>query len=315
MQETIKEEFKNLETPLKVTQFIRGELYFYVDSLISMISCIQQEDLPVIFEFMLDVFKLIFKWMEIFPQYLTSYQESLHHPNLYLVNYEASVAMCGNELFGILEKCFGGCMRCLKFFQKYSTIAIPTEGPNNFAAKEKLQANGMMGSFINAFGNMIGFTRVLDFISFDIKDGKGNSIKGCPFTLTMKILFAFKSAFEYLERNFAQKLAEDVCSALIYRLDNLSENEIKELDKDILHGIIEVLKDYMIIINPNDADKIGELKELQIAQKYLRCPFFEKRVRGINELKEIYNKVQNAANKGRNNDQYSYTKWLTIEKY
>jgi hypothetical protein len=131
----------------------------------------------------------------------------------------------------------------------------------------------------------------------------------------MKILFAFKSAFEYLERNFAQKLAEDVCSALIYRLDNLSENEIKELDKDILHGIIEVLKDYMIIINPNDADKIGELKELQIAQKYLRCPFFEKRVRGINELKEIYNKVQNAANKGRNNDQYSYTKWLTIEKY
>ena len=64
----------------------------------------------------------------------------------------------------------------------------------------------MMGSFINAFGNMNGFTCVLDFISFDIKDGKGNSIKGCPFTLTMKILFAFKSAFEYLERNFAQKI-------------------------------------------------------------------------------------------------------------
>ena len=117
MQETIIEEFKNLETPLKVTQFIRGELYFYVDSLISMKSCIQREDLPVVFEFMLDVFKLIFKWMEVFPQHLTSYQESLHHPKLYLVNYEASVAMCGNELFGILEKCFGGCMRCLKFFQ------------------------------------------------------------------------------------------------------------------------------------------------------------------------------------------------------
>jgi SNF2 family DNA or RNA helicase len=45
-----------------------------------------------------------------------------------------------------------------------------------------------------------------------------------------------------------QNLAEQVCSALSYRLDNLSENEIKELDKDILHGIIEVLKDYMLII-------------------------------------------------------------------
>jgi len=39
---------------------------------------------------------------------------------------------------------------------------------------------------------------------------------------------------------------------------------------------------------------MSELKELQIAQRYLRCPFFEKRVRGINELKEIYNKVANS---------------------
>lgn len=76
VQETIKEEFKNLETPIKVTQFIRGDLYFYVDSLISMINCIQQEDLIIIFEFLVDVFKLIFKWMEVFPQYLSSYQEA-----------------------------------------------------------------------------------------------------------------------------------------------------------------------------------------------------------------------------------------------
>lgn len=85
-----------------------------------------------------------------------------------------------------------------------------------------------------------------------------------------------------------------ICSALMFRLDNLSENEIKELDKDILRGIIEVYKDYMMIIQPQDADKMSELKELQIAHRYLRCPFFEKRVRGINELKEIYIKVVNS---------------------
>jgi hypothetical protein len=89
---------------------------------------------------------------------------------------------------------------------------------------------------------------------------------------------------------------------LIYRLDNLSDNEIKELDKDILRGIIDVLKRYMIIIQPQEADKIGELKELQIAQKYLRCPFFEKRVRGINELKEIYHRASTAQSKNRNNN-------------
>jgi hypothetical protein len=192
VQETIKEEFKNLETPIKVTQFIRGDLYFYVDSLISMINCIQQEDLTIIFDFLVDVFKLIFKWMEVFPQYLSSYQEAQHHPNLYLVNYDAAVAMCGNELFGILDKCFGGCMRCNKFFQKFAQTYLPTDGLNNFAAKEKVQTYGMMSSFLNAFGNLGGFTKVLDFISFDIKDAKCNLVKGCPFTLTMKLLFAFK---------------------------------------------------------------------------------------------------------------------------
>lgn len=80
----------------------------------------------------------------------------------------------------------------------------------------------------------------------------------------------------------------------MFRLDNLTENEIIELDEGVLNGIIEVYKDYMMIIQPQDADKMIELKELQIAQKYLRCPFFEKRVRGINELKDIYNKVVNS---------------------
>ncbi len=46
-----------------------------------------------------------------------------------------------------------------------------------------------------------------------------------------------------------------MCSALEYRLDNLSENEIKELDKDILRGIIDVLKEYMLVIEPKSADR------------------------------------------------------------
>ena len=67
-----------------------------------MVNVISSEELPMIFMFMQDVFKLIFKWMEIFPQYLQSYHESIHHPQLFLVNTDAAIAMCGNELFDIL---------------------------------------------------------------------------------------------------------------------------------------------------------------------------------------------------------------------
>lgn len=47
----------------------------------------------------------------------------------------------------------------------------------------------------------------------------------------------------------------------------------------------------------------------------MRCPFFEKKVRGINELKEIYYKVQNATVKSKTAEQFEYTKWLNQEKY
>jgi hypothetical protein len=66
----------------------------------------------------------------------------------------------------------------------------------------------MMSSFLNVFGNINGFTKVLDFISFDIDDSKGNMVKGCPFTMTMKALISFRSAFDNLDPNFAIKLAE-----------------------------------------------------------------------------------------------------------
>jgi hypothetical protein len=55
------------------------------------------------------------------------------------------------------------------------------------------------------------------------------------------------------------------------------------------------------VTDPQNADQIAEVYELKIAEKYLRCPFFERRVRGLNDLKDIYYKVINFHTKGRNN--------------
>lgn len=67
-----------------------------------------------------------------------------------------------------------------------------------------------------------------------------------------------------LDQPLALKLAENVCSSLIYRLDNLTDNEIKEqLDKEILKSIIEVQRVYMGAIETRDAaDQAAELREL-----------------------------------------------------
>ena len=63
------------------------------------------------------------------------------------------------------------CQRCLKFFQKFGYDYIYV-GPANFATKERVKGNGLMFSFLNAFGGMGGFDAILNFIKFDAKDTK-----------------------------------------------------------------------------------------------------------------------------------------------
>ena len=110
----------------------------------------------------------------------------------------------------------------------------------------------------------------------------------------MKSLRPFVRILDFADKTFVNQFADDVKKALIYRLENLSDMDIKELDKDIIRETVDVLKNYIILIDPDNANKMAELYELHLAHRYLKCPFFEKRVRGINELKEIYYKVYNA---------------------
>ena len=128
---------------------------------------------------------------------------------------------------------------------------------------------------------------------------RGKTIKGCPLVLTMRALRPFIEVLNIAEKSFVLYFVKEVKAALMDRLDNLTENEIKELDKDILREVIEVLKSYISITDPENQYKIAEQYELIIAEKYLRCPFFEKRVRGINELKDIFYKVINSQSRSK----------------
>jgi hypothetical protein len=79
------------------------------------------------------------------------------------------------------------------------------------------------------------------------------------------------------------------------RLDNLTDLEIKDLDRKGAQNIIRVLEVYIKVCQPKtNVYEISEMYELKIAQKYLMSPFFEKRIKGMSEFKEIFLKVDNA---------------------
>jgi hypothetical protein len=103
------------------------------------------------------------------------------------------------------------------------------------------------------------------------------------------------------------------------RLDNLTDTELKEIDKEVPKRIVAVVEAFIQICQPNTkVCEISETYELRIAKKYLTSPFFEKRIRGMAEFKEMFSKVQNSAQnepKQLKDSDLPHTKYLTFAKY
>ena len=106
VEKTIKSEFDNFKSAQEVTQFLRGKLFIFVDSLLAICDddTNSPDDFRDMIQFMEKVFLLIIKWLELFPSKYMEYFE-IHKKNkkAFLVNVDVAVAASGNELISMLS--------------------------------------------------------------------------------------------------------------------------------------------------------------------------------------------------------------------
>lgn len=77
------------------------------------------------------------------------------------------------------------------------------------------------------------------------------------------------------------------------RLDYINETELKEINSRVAKSILQILEKFIQISDPKrDASKISETYELRIALKLLKCPFFERKLRGMTEFKEMFRRIE-----------------------
>ena len=80
----------------------------------------------------------------------------------------------------------------------------------------------------------------------------------------------------------------------MHRLDTLNESEVKEIDRAMTRRILGVLEAFIKIHQPQtNVYEVSETFELGIAKKLLMSPFFDKKIRGMAEFKDIFIKVEN----------------------
>jgi len=88
--------------------------------------------------------------------------------------------------------------------------------------------------------------------------------------------------------------ANEVTQTLSYRLDNLTDQEIKEVDRSTTRRVLNVLESFIRIYQPGtNVYEVSETYELRIAQKLLMSPYFDKKIRGVADFKDIFIRVDN----------------------
>jgi hypothetical protein len=86
LKEVLETDFKCFQRPYEVTQFIRGEFFYYLDALLTMSVGIEKTHLGDVVDFCELSFKVILKWFELLPQWFPAYDEAAQSTYLFCVD-------------------------------------------------------------------------------------------------------------------------------------------------------------------------------------------------------------------------------------
>lgn len=139
--------------------------------------------------------------------------------------------------------------------------------------------------FVNYFGECNGFQNLIHHISS----------KNAP--IPFKCLEIFLKLLNQLIQFLSQPLQTNIFNCLKIeipkRFSNLSDKEIKDVDKEFL---MKILNQCQIIMNNlgerSIVDEMVETIELDLSYKFLISQYFEKRLKGINSIGEIAEKIE-----------------------
>ena len=68
---------------------------------------------------------------------------------------------------------------------------------------------------------------------------------------------------------------------------HFTDAEIKEVSLEDIKLLVRRLALYKSASSNTNKDEVREIWELQIAKRYLMCPFFEMRIKGMKEYKHV----------------------------
>lgn len=73
----------------------------------------------------------------------------------------------------------------------------------------------------------------------------------------------------------------------------MSEKELKEVDKDVVGRVLMDLKDFLsLAMSEQETYQLVEQTQLFVALRFLKSTYLEKRLKGLNDIKLIIDKIE-----------------------
>jgi hypothetical protein len=171
-------EFTNLK-PSEICQFLRGELYILIDSVLQEQDPFRDDELRTSLDFIEAFLRFIVSWLkhltttEVIVDYIDGKNT---HSDTYYYDANVGIVSCFPEFFDTLLSIFyGSQQRTKKFFQN-NEMALgkisPTDGIFAASPRDRNVQNIAVLSFVNYFGQIGGYDRLADLFSWSFVENE-----------------------------------------------------------------------------------------------------------------------------------------------
>lgn len=322
----------------ETTQFYRGELFCTLDHLMGRSYEASDEALyEVAIKFIKKCLELVATYLKLIPEMLVSLDEAEREPDLRLVDENVAIAACCTEFMEMLKTIYCLNPRTLRFYLKmdrapadiktnickpykdrdYELQRTKFEELDFDEIREHIGKNkdldfGLMYEFLDHFQQFDGFDCLRKAIKC-IEPSEGQPT--LPLDMIPLLTSPFSNCSEVLNQQYAKDMAEETQAVVLGRLENMNEEEMKDIEKSTLNHLMAELRDFLCIALDDDAvdEKLESIK-LSMALRFLKSSNMKKRLNGINEIKNIIEMTSNQLRRGwHDDDSPRHTRWIKPE--
>jgi hypothetical protein len=260
-------------TPFELIQFLRGDFSFFIENFIEL-DCQGHEEIMIqVIRFLEKSLEIISKFFQEFSKVFANFQLLMQNPKKFMNDSNFALASCLDDVADCLEKVLGLSSRCRKLLGKREKDAETLNGFEMVMKNDEFSS--VFFHLLEYFLKIEGFS-VMNKVLDEDNDGLWPPVQ----YFKCLCLQSFK---RFINPLIFADLRMEMLKGLQKRVKVLNDKDFKFLDLD-------VLKKLMIDDESKDKQIFEGLLELYV--KMVKCPYLEKRIKGLNEITGMVNSNQ-----------------------